>query len=190
MGKEEIVNRILSDAETEAAEILRSANERAEGIIAVANERAADERAEAEKEAGGRAKRISEGKAASARLDSAKILLAEKRRVIDEIYARAMKKLLEMKEKDALKLIEKLLVAHAEEGDEIMLAKNFAYAKSVEALPVVKERKLKISAKYAEIDGGCILRGKLCDKDLSYGALLNADKDEYQAEIAASLFNN
>ena len=190
MGKEEIVNRILSDAEAEAAEILRTANERAAEIINAANKRASAERAEAEKEAGGRAKRISEGKAASARLDSAKILLAEKRRVIDEIYASALKKLLELKEKDALKLLEKLLTAHAEQGDEVVFAKNFAYANGVVALPVIKERKLKISAECAEIDGGCILRGKLCDKDLSYGALLNADKEEYQSDIAASLFNN
>ena len=190
MGKQEIIERILSDAEAEAAEILRSANVRAEEIIAAANARATSERAGAVEEAGARAKRISDGKAASARLDSAKILLAEKRRVIDEIYARALKKLLEMKEKDALKLLERLLLANAEEDDEIVFAKSFAYAKSVAALPVIKERKLKISAEYAEIDGGCILRGKLCDKDLSYGALLNADKDEYQAEIAAKLFNS
>ena len=190
MGKEEIINRILSDADAESAEILRVANERAESIIAAANERAASDRAEAKEQADGRAKRISEGKAASARLDAAKILLAEKRRVIDEIYARALKRLLEMKETEALKLLEKLLISHAEDGDEIVFAKNFAYAKGAAALPVVKERKLKISTDAAEIDGGCILRGKLCDKDLSYGALLNADKEEYQAEIALKLFTS
>lgn len=190
MGKQEIIERILSEAEAEAAEILRSANVRAEEIIAAANARAASERAGVVEEAGARAKRISDGKAASARLDSAKILLAEKRRVIDEIYARALNRLLKMKEAEALKFLEKLLLSHAEEGDEIVFAKNFAYAKGAAALPVIKERKLKISGDFAEIEGGCILRGKLCDKDLSYGALLNADKDEYQAEIAAKLFNS
>ena len=188
MGKQEIVERIISDAEAEAAEILRTAQERADGIISEAQERAAVERAETEQEANGRAKRISEGKAASARLDSAKILLAEKRRVIEQIYERALKRLLDMNEKETLKLLQKLLLEHAEEGDEIIFAKNFAYIGGAAALSVVRDRKLTISTERVQISGGCLLRGKFCDKDLSYGALLNADKDEYQAEMAAKLF--
>lgn len=189
MGKQEIIERILSDAEAEAAEILRTAHERAGGIVSAAEERAAKERAETEAEANGRAKRISEGKAAQARLDSAKILLTEKRRVIEQIYERALNKLLTMNEKDTLAFLEKLISEHAEEGDEIVFAKNFAYVKGASALSVVKERKLTVSGDRADISGGCILRGKLCDKDLSYTALLNADKEEYQAEMAAKLFN-
>lgn len=188
MSKEDIVNRILSDAEAEEREILSSASARAEEIIAAASSRADKARAEAQAEADVRAKRITDGMAASARLDSAKILLAEKRRVIDGIYARALEKLLALSERDTLKFLEKLLIEHAEEGDEIVFAKNFAYAKGAAALPVVKERRLKISAGCAQIAGGCLLHGALCDKDLSYEALLNADKEEYQAEIAAKLF--
>ena len=190
MGKEEIVNRILSDAEAEATEILRVAQERADGIISAAEERAAQERAETEEEIAARAKRISEGKAAQARLDSAKILLAEKRRVMEQIYKLALDKLLGMNESQTLDFLQKLLSENADEGDEIVFANNFAFAGGVAALPVVKERKLKISAERVEISGGCILRGKLCDKDLSYGALLDADKEMYQAEIVAKLFTN
>lgn len=190
MGKQEIVNRILSDAEAEVAEILRIAKERADGIISAAEERAAKDRAETEEEAGARAKRISEGKAAEARLDSAKILLAEKRRAMEQIYTLALNKLLGMNESQTLAFMQKLLLENAEEGDEIVFAKNFAYAEGVAALPVVKERKLKISAERILLSGGCILRGTLSDKDLSYGALLDADKEQFQAEIAAKLFNS
>lgn len=190
MGRQEIIERILADAEAEAEEILRTARERADGIIAVARERADSELAETEVEANSRARRILEGKAAEARLDSAKIMLAEKRRVMEQIYERALNRLLNMNERDSLEYLEKLLLEHAEEGDEIVFAKNFAYAVGAAALPVVKKRKLTISAERAEISGGCILRGKLCDKDLSYGALLNADKEEYQAEIALKLFTS
>ena len=189
MGKEEIVARILSDAEAEAAEIIRNAEERAREITDAAKARAAEDMAEAKAEAGERAKRISEGKAAAARLESAKILLAEKRRVMDEIYARALKELLSLNEKESLKLLERLLEDNAEEGDVIVLAKNFAYAAGVEKLPVIKKRGLTLLKERAEISGGCLLRGKNSDKDLSYSALLNADKEEYQADIASKLFN-
>lgn len=188
MGRQEIVERILSDAEAEATEILRVAQERADEIVSAAEGRVAKERTETISEANGRAKRISEGKAAEARLDSAKILLGEKRRVIEQIYERALNKLLNMNESDTLALLEKLLLEHAEEGDKIVFAKNFAYIGGAAALPVVKERKLTISGERAEILGGCLLHGTLSDKDLSYGALLNVDKEEYQAEIAAKLF--
>lgn len=190
MGKQEIVNRILADADAEAAEMLRTAKERADEIISAAEGRAAIEREETINEANIRAKRISEGKAAEARLDSAKILLAEKRRVMEQIYKLALEKLLNMNERQTLAFLQKLLLENAEDGDEIVFAKNFAYAQGVAALPVVKERKLTISAERVLLSGGFILRGKFCDKDLSYGALLDADKEEYQAEIAAKLFNS
>lgn len=188
MGKEEIVNRIISDAESEAAEIVRAAKERAQGIVEAAEQLAEKERAETSADVDERSKRISEGKAATARLDCSKIVLAAKRRVIDEIYARAHKKLLELNERDALKFLEKLLIEDAEEGDEIIFAKNFPYAMGAVNLDVVKERGLSFSLGRADIDGGCILRGKKSDKNLSYSAILSADREERQAELAAKLF--
>ena len=188
MGSEEIVNRIISDAEAEAEEIIRAAKARAEEIIVSAEKLAAKDKAEAMAEVEERAKRISDGKAAAARLDSAKILLAEKRRVIEEIYRRAHERLLSLGEHDSLKLLDRLLSENAEQGDEIVLAKNFPYAMSAMNLAVVKERELHLSIERADIDGGCILRGKLSDKNLSYSAVLEADKEEYQAELAAKIF--
>ncbi len=188
MGKEEIINRIIADAEREADEILRAASSRADEIVEAAKNRALTELAETENEVSARAKRIYDGKAAAARLDSAKILLAEKRRVIDEIYSRALEKLKKLSERDALKLMNRLIEENAEEGDEIVFSENFPYAAQVEKLAVVKERKLKVSSKRVPLSGGCLLRGKSSDKDLSYSALLNADMEEHQADIAAQLF--
>ncbi len=39
------------------------------------------------------------------------------------------------------------------------------------------------------LGGGFILKGKSCDKDVSYGAMLAADREERVAEIAAQLFS-
>lgn len=190
MGKEEIVERIREDASAEAEEIIRAAKEQANEIISAANARAAEEHAAVEAEAAERANRITDGKNATARLDSQKILLAEKRRVITEIYARAHEKLKNLNEQDSLALLNRLLVAHAENGDEIVLAEDFRYASGAKKLPVVEERRLTFAEGRAPIDGGCILRGKTADKDLSYAALLAADTEENQASIAQRLFQN
>lgn len=189
MNEQAIVDRIISDAEKEAEAIIAEAERRAEETVAEANEKRARNLAGTKAEVKIKRDGIFDGKEAAARLDGAKILLAEKRGVIDEVYARALKKLTELGERDALFLCAKLLEENAEEGDEVVFAENFAYAEKASALPVIKEKKLKISKKRADLDGGFILRGNVSDKDISYGALLAADREEMQAEIAIKIFN-
>ncbi|MDE7379521.1 MAG: hypothetical protein K2N14_00580, partial [Clostridia bacterium] len=109
MSEQAIVERIISDAEEEARAIISDAEERAKATIAEANARAERNRKGTEAEVKAKAESISDGKAAAARLDGAKILLGEKRGVIDEVYARALKKLLELSEKDTLFLCKRLL---------------------------------------------------------------------------------
>lgn len=188
MAKEAIVERIISDAQKEAQEIIAEAEAKAAAVVAASSARAQEAKEETEREVALRAKAIAEGKAATARLDSAKVLLGEKRRVIDVVYARALGKLLELGEKDCLALTEDLLRAYAEEGDEIVFAENYRYPEKAASLSVVRQKKLKVAFGRAKLDGGFYLRGANTDKDLSYGALLAADREEHQAELAATLF--
>ena len=190
MSREAIVERILSDANAEADAIRREAEEKAAGVIAAASARAEQGRREAEAEVKVRAEDVMKRRAAAARLDSAKLLLAEKRRVLDGVYEAAFARLKGLDEEDALALAGRLLEEYAEEGDEILFAADYPYAAFVARLPVVAEKKLTLSPERGEIGGGFVLRGKTSDKDLSYGALLAADREEHQAEIAAELFKD
>ncbi|MGN0818075.1 MAG: V-type ATP synthase subunit E [Candidatus Coproplasma sp.] len=188
MGKEDIVGRIIFDAEDEARAIVAAAEERASKTIAEADMRAARTKKGTEAEVAEKVKAIFDGKAATARLDCAKIMLGAKRDVIDEVYARALKLLVDLNRADSLSLAEGLLVSCAENGDQIVFAENYRYAEEVSALSVVKEKKLKVSPARADLDGGFILVGKDSDKNLSYGALLSVDREERQSEIAAQIF--
>ena len=78
--------------------------------------------------------------------------------------------------------------SHLEEGDEVVLSDKFLYVAELSALPIVSKRNLKISETKLNINGGMKLLGKLADKDLSFTALLSADKDNNQAELARKLF--
>ncbi len=188
MSEQAIVERIISDAEEEAKAIISSAEIKAEETVQKAMMRA-ERRKEGERQSAERkAESILDGSAATARLDCAKILLAEKRAVIDEIYLRALNQLKQIGKADALYLFEHLLKEYAEEGDEIVFADNFLYAQDVAKLSVVRERKLKVSSKKAKIDGGLLLIGKNSDKDLSFSALLAEDRELMQAEIASVIF--
>ena len=117
MSKEAIVERILSDAGNEADAIVKDAEEKAAAVVAAASARAEKGRRDSEAEVRAKTASISERRAAAARLDSAKILLSEKRRVIDAIYAEALGRMISLSEEECLALTDRLLKAYAEEGD-------------------------------------------------------------------------
>ena len=188
MSKEEIVGRIISDAEEEAKAIVEAAEEKAAQTVAKAESKAEEARKDAEAEGAHKGKGSFDGKAATARLDGAKIMLGAKRDVIDEVYARALRSLVKLDKESALALAEGLLKSYAEEGDCVTFAKNYPYAEEVALLPVVEEKHLRVSLERVELDGGFILVGRRSDKNLSYGALLSADREERQAEIASQIF--
>ena len=188
MGTQNIVDRIISDAKERAAAIVAEAESRAAKTLAEASLRAETIRQQAENEVAEKRKGIFDKRAADARLDGSKLLLKEKRKVIDTLYDEALSRLLECSKEECLQLIEALLIAYAEEGDEVCFANNFHYQEEVKILPVVAEKKLTFAGETLAIDGGLRLRGKISDKDLSFGALLAADRESYQADLAAKIF--
>ena len=188
MSKEGIVERILSDAEERAQAVVAAAEKRAEEIIAEAQESVKRDELGVKAEVEERCAAIKSGKAAEARLDSAKLLLAQKRRVIDSIYERALKELKELNKAETLKLADGILQEYAEDGDTIAFAADFKYAQEVSKLSICAEKKLKISLNADGVDGGFVLRGKAADKDVSYRALLLSDREQNEVEIASAVF--
>lgn len=189
MSREAIVERIISDAKAEAEGIETAANQKAAEILFQAEEKARIEREKVEQDMAVKKESILSKKAAAARLESAKILLAEKRAVIDEIYQKALDRLLALNQEDTLKITQNLLEKYAENGDELFFAENYPYKDSVKLLPVVTKKGLKISNSTVTLSGGFVLKGVYSDKDLSYAAILAADREEFQSAIAAEIFD-
>ena len=188
MGIENIVEKILSDGEAEARSIVEKAEHKAAELLAAVSARSQTIQETTEAETALRVESILEKRAADARLESAKILLREKRDTLDAVYKLALGRLLALGKEDCIKLFTRLLESYAETGDTVYLAKNFAYEKELSILPVVKEKDLRFSTDRIDIDGGMRLVGEKSDKDLSFGALLALDQDENQAAIATELF--
>ena len=188
MSKELIRERILSDAANEAQAIEKNAQEKGSEIVAVAMKKAENERRETETESKEKFDSVQEKRAAAARLESSKIWLSEKRKVIDGIYALAKERLVTLEKEQAVALSEHLLAKYAEKGDEIVFAENYKFVAEVALLPIVEKLSLKISKERIKLDGGFLLKGEKADKDLSYGALLAVDRDAHQAELAQEIF--
>ncbi|MBR2341108.1 MAG: hypothetical protein IKA72_01695 [Clostridia bacterium] len=189
MATQNIVKKILSDAQIEAQGIISNAEKRRDEILSKANVVALERQLQAQTNAEGYAKSTLEKRLADARLESSKIMLKEKRKVVDSVYALALQRLLSLEKEDCLALYSALLEKYAEPNDEVFLAKNFAYEQEFRVLPVIEKRGLTVSKDRIDIEGGMRLVGKLADKELSFTALLAADKERNQAELARKLFH-
>ena len=188
MSKQDIIDRILADAQAQAESIIEQANKKAAGLLAAAEAYSKKETEEAQRECNEYAKDVMEKRAAAARLEGGKIALAEKRKTLDYIYSVALAKLKEMANQDPLVFYSVLIERYADMGDTVCLPVGFAYPTAVEALPAFEAKGLKLSPERANIDGGMLLIGEKADKDVSLSALIARDKDVYLAEIAAEIF--
>lgn len=195
MSVESIVERIRSDGKTEAEAILAAGKRKAEETENGAKAEAERLRRETESDVEKRAAAVAAHFAATARLDVKKIMLAARKKAVENVYAEAKKRLIDLGEEETLALFNRLLCLYAEEGDAAIFADGFRYTEGVKLLPVFAEKKLKAvsdGAAFAgvKIDGGLYLAGKTADKDLSFDALLKADREENESRIAADLFGS
>lgn len=195
MSVESIVERIRSDGKTEAEAILAAGKRKAEETENGAKAEAEQLRRETESDVEKRAAAVAAHFAATARLDVKKIMLAARKKAVENVYAEAKKRLIDLGEEETLTLFNRLLCLYAEEGDAVIFADGFRYTEGVKLLPVFAEKKLKAvsdGAAFAgvKIDGGLYLAGKTADKDLSFDALLKADREENESRIAAELFGS
>lgn len=195
MSVESIVERIRSDGKTEAEAILAAGKRKAEETENGAKAEAERLRRETESDVEKRAAAVAAHFAATARLDVKKIMLAARKKAVENVYAEAKKRLIDLGEEETLALFNRLLCLYAEEGDAVIFADGVRYTEGVKLLPVFAEKKLKAvsdGAAFAgvKIDGGLYLAGKTADKDLSFDALLKADREENESRIAAELFGS
>ncbi len=188
MSKQIIVEKILADAQAEAEAIIAEAEQKAKAIEQEAIDTANEKAAQTEQEVSLLVKDILERRAAAARLDGAKMQLAQRRRGIDQLYKKALEALCALSEEQAIALYSNLLEQYAEEGDSVVFAENCKYVKQIAATAVFNKKGLKVSTNVAKIAGGFLLVGAKCDKDVSFEALLAADRDEYQSELAKTLY--
>lgn len=186
MSLESLKEKILSDAEKEAKALLEAAKKKAASIEAEAEADADKNREREKKEVAERIRALEEGSAATVRLEAKKFNLKERRRVIDTIYDRALESLFRIPEKESTELLLSLLKIYAREGDVVSLSEDYPYPAAAEK--AVAKAGYKLSSKRAKIKGGFYLLGKKCDRDVSYAALLKADREENQAELAAKIF--
>lgn len=190
MAENKIIDKILSDSSERADKIISDAEIKAKAIVDSA-------RIETETYSATTLKKLEEEREAIisrretvANLEARKIELGAKQKVIDEVFKRALKILVDLPEKEYQDLIIAML-EYAEDGDIVTVKKS---CKSM--LPKVfftsfsklKGIKLGYNTQGGSFEGGMILSNGKVDKNFTFETELDELKDKILPDIVAKLF--
>ena len=118
-------------------------------------------------------------------------MLGAKRELIEEVFARALEKAQNLPKARYTEIVSRLLEENAEEGDTVVLSRFAPLSQSeTEALPVFRARKLRFGGADGAFAGGLFLSNETCDKDLSFEALIAADRVSLESDVVEILFSD
>jgi V/A-type H+-transporting ATPase subunit E len=195
MEATQVVDKILADAKAEAQKIEKQteANEAAEQ--AKLNEQLDEYNKQTET----LAKKAGEDEEshilAAARMDLAKQLLAEKRKILDEVFEQAREQLQSLPDEDYRNLCAKLMLEAVETGDEEVIVDKKENRINQDVIDQVNQQlsskgkgELKLSEQKQDIGAGFILRRGQIKTNVSLDVLLEQTRKELEIDLAKELF--
>jgi len=197
MEAEQVIEKILADAGAEAEKIKSQAEEKENAEQAKLDEQLS----EYKKQTHIIAKKASEDKKAhllaAARMDIAKDYLAEKRKILDEVFDRARQQLQNLPDAEYLNLMTKLLLDAVETGDEEVIIDNNEtridqkFVKNINRqLGPGYKGNLRLAEQRENLEGGFILKRGKIKNNVSIEVLLAQARKELEIELAKELFGN
>jgi len=193
MEAEQVIEKILSDAKAEAEKIGKEAADKAAAEQAKADKKLAEYRQQAETLAQQAAEDEKAHILAGARMDAAKEYLAEKTKILDEVFERAAKRLGELPDKEYRALMARLMTDAVETGDEeVVIGKD---EKRIDASLItevngkLKKGNLKLAKDKHDMPGGFILRRGKIKTNVSPAVLLGQARNDLVIELAKTLFS-
>jgi len=197
MEAKQVVDKILADAQAEAEKIKKQikANEAAEQ--AKLNEQLD----EYKKQTDVLAKKAGEDEQshilAAARMDIAKQLLAEKRKILDEAFEQARQQLRDLPDEEYRALFTKMMLETVETGDEEVIVDKNDNRINQDFIDKVNHQlsskgngNLKLSNQKQDIGAGFILKRGQIKNNVSLVVLLDQARKELEIDLAKELFED
>ncbi len=196
MEAEQVVEKILADAGAEAEKIKKEAQAKE----AAEQDKLNEQLEEYKKQTGILAKKAGEDEKshilAAARMDIAKEFLAEKRKILDEVFEQARRQLQNLPDEEYRSLIKKLLLDTVETGDEEVVVDTnenridheFIRQINRELGPGYKGN-LRLSDQRQDLGAGFILKRGKVKTNVSIEVLLEQARKELEIELAKELFS-
>lgn len=195
MDAEQVVKKILADADTEAAKIKAEADEKLTDEQSKLDEQLNEYKKQTDKLAQKAAQDTKDHLLAAARMDIAKQFLAEKRKIIDDIFDKARTQMQNLPDSDYTTLMTKLMLQAIETGDEeIIVGKDEKridqkFIKNInrELGPGFKGN-LRLANETQNLTAGFILKRGKIKNNVSLDVLLHRARKELEIELAKKLF--
>jgi V/A-type H+-transporting ATPase subunit E len=197
MEAQQVIEKILAEANAEAEKLKKQAQEKEaaeqaklDGQLSQFNEQTetlAQKAAEDEKS----------HVLAAARMDIAKQLLAEKGKILDEVFTQSSQQLQQLPDDQYRQLITKLMLQAVETGEEqVILDKDEARIDQQLIVQVNQQLSangkggLKLSDQKRDLGGGFILsRGKI-KTNVSFKVILDQARKDLEIDLAKEVFKN
>lgn len=195
MDAEQVVEKILSEAKAEAEKIKKQADDRKAAEQAKLDEQLADYKNQTEMLAQKAANAKKLHLLAAARMDIAKQFLAEKRKILDEVFAHAREQLLNLPDDQYRKLITNLMLKAVETGDEEVIVDKNEKRIDQDLISQVSQqlgpggkRNLRLSDERQDLRGGFILKRGRVKNNVSFDVLLAQARRDLEIQLAKELF--
>lgn len=190
MALENIINRIIGDAEKKAQSFIDSQQEKADEITIEADKKIEAYRNKGEDKASNIAKSMNDVADVIVELEISKIELHKKRELIDKIFELALEKILKLPKAEYKKIILKNL-DDLRDGDVIILSekeKGILLKKDIDEIAKKKGIKVSLSSEYNNNIAGIIIDRKSTVLDFNIETELENLKKEMESEILKGLY--
>jgi len=195
MDAEQVIEKILAEAKAEAEKINNQAAREQQAEQAELDELLAEHHKQTQILARKAAEDTKAHLLATARMTIAKEYLAEKRRVLDEVFEKAREKVKNLPAKDYRGLMKKLMLKAVETGDEevVLDAKETRIDEDFiteinHQLGSNKKGNLRLSPQREDLGAGFILKRGKIKTNASLDVLLSQAREELEMELAKDLF--
>ncbi len=203
MEAEQVIEKILSDAKTEAEKIQNQAQEKEAAEQAGYDEQLGEYRKQTEILSQKAAENKKLHLLAAARMQNARDLLAEKRKILDEVFTQARGQLQNLPDDQYRQLITNLMLKAAETGDEEVIIDKNEKRIDLQLVNQVNEQlqsvsstslraggrgNLTLSDERKDLGGGFILKHGKIKNNASLEVLLAQARRELEIELAKELF--
>jgi len=195
MEAEQVVDKILADARAEAEKIKKQADEKEAAEQAKLTEQLDKYKEQTDVLAGKAGEDEKSHILAAARMDIAMQLLAEKRKILDEVFVQARNQLRKMPDDQYRRLCTKLMLEVVETGDEEVVVDTKEVRIDQELIKEINRElgpgykgNLRLSDEKQDIGAGFILKRGKIKTNVSVDVLLNQARKELEIELARELF--
>ncbi len=191
MDGEQVIEKILSDAKAEAQKLEKEAEAKQAQQQEETDKRLEEYNKETQTIAHKAGEDAREQVLSAARMELAKEELAEKVKILDEVFVEVRKQLNKLSDDEYRKLMAKLMAGAIETGDEEVIIDTNEKRIDQSLIDQVNSHKksdLKLAGRREDIGGGFVLKRGKIKNNLSLDILLAQAREQLEIELAGKLF--